>query len=123
VRAENYEPSGETIEIHNHFNEPFDILEDNRLDRILKSLAQMTVQSYDSFITSEVTNRLFQPRNESYGMDLIALNIQRARDHGIPGYNSYREICNVGRVSSFDELKTEIPSHVNHNFKLRIFTQ
>lgn len=46
------------------------------------------------------------------GVDLVALNIQRGRDHGLPGYVKYREICKVGRVASFDDLQNNISRKV-----------
>ena len=52
------------------------------------------------FITDEVTNHLFEDKKKPHsGMDLASLNIQRSRDHGIPGYNLYRAICNLTRFS------------------------
>ena len=50
--------------------------------------------------------------NNGFGLDLIALNIQRGRDHGIPGYIEYRRICQVGPSNSFNDLKSNIPSQV-----------
>ena len=46
---------------------------------------------YDSRVTDEVANHLFEEdKKPKSGMDLVALNLQRGRDHGIPGYNKYR---------------------------------
>ena len=45
-------------------------------------------------------------------MDLVALNTQRGRDHGLPGYIHYREICRVGKVHSFDDLENDISKEV-----------
>ena len=36
--------------------------------------------------------------------DLMAINIQRGRDHGLPGYAHYREVLRLGAVNSFDDL-------------------
>ena len=51
-------------------------------------------------------------------MDLVALNIQRGRDHGLPGYNAFREVCGYGRVSSFDLLTDLIPVKIVERLKL-----
>lgn len=37
-------------------------------------------------------------------MDLIALNVQRGRDHGLPGYNQYRRLCGLQPMTSFADV-------------------
>ena len=34
-----------------------------------------------------------------------AINIQRGRDHGIPGYNALREVCGIKKAKDFDGFR------------------
>lgn len=39
----------------------------------------------NKMMTRELRNKLFQPTHKIHGFDLAAINIQRCRDHGMPG--------------------------------------
>ena len=43
-------------------------------------------------IVMQITNHLFEDPGEKFGMDLVALNLQRAREFGVPGYTAYRQV-------------------------------
>lgn len=76
------------------------------IDSILRGLASQTCQEIDAQLIDDVRNFLFGPPG-SGGFDLAALNIQRGRDHGIPGYNQLREDIGLGAVSSFDQITVD----------------
>ncbi len=40
----------------------------------------------------------------SGGFDLVSLNIQRGRDHGLPAYNDIREALGLSRKTSFNQI-------------------
>ncbi len=47
---------------------------------------------------------MFEEHDTGFGMDLISLNLQRGREHGLPGYNEYRKVCGLKPINSFKEL-------------------
>ena len=99
-----------SIPLSDTFFNPGLIYTPGQLDRFLVGLATQPRQKFDNIFSEEVTNHLFQAKNSSFGLDLVALNIQRGRDHGLPGYNAYREVCGLGRVDSFAALQDLIPA-------------
>ena len=81
-------------------------------------MTQQTGQAWDSAFVDDVLDHLFESGdNVGFGgMDLVALNVQRGRDHGLPGYNVYREVCrsltNLKKAKDWtDLLEHEIPPH------------
>ncbi|KAK8751911.1 hypothetical protein OTU49_010990 [Cherax quadricarinatus] len=98
----------DTIRLRDHFNSPHLIELENRLDDIVRSFTQLAIQKFDSFITQDLSNHLFQTPRFNSGMDLMSLNIQRGRDHGIGTYNNFREICGLPRARTFNDLTDQI---------------
>ena len=71
-----------------------------------RGMAQQNGEEGDGIFVEKLTNHLFENSvgDKASAMDLIALNIQRGRDHGVPGYNAYREKCGLNKASDFDDL-------------------
>ena len=99
------------------FNNPSLLSETGFLDGIVRGQSLTEAPAVDAEFTQELTNRLFEKKTDGRteedrreregGLDLTSLNIQRGRDLGLQGYNSYRKICRSGKyreVASFDEL-------------------
>ena len=80
--------------------------ENDLMDDLIRGQSGEPAAAWDPAFNEDLVNRLFDEE-----LDLPALNINRGRDHGIPGYNQYREICksrrvNYGRANSFQDLST-----------------
>jgi len=76
----------------------------NLMDDMVRGLAEQRGDIFDNIFPEDVINHLFESKRNKGGLDLVSLNIQRGRDHGLPGYNAYREICQIGKARDFDDL-------------------
>ncbi|XP_069697432.1 uncharacterized protein [Periplaneta americana] len=101
------------ILLRDGFFNPDMIYQVHMVDEITRGLVSTPMENMDQFVTGEITNHLFEDRHIPHsGVDLIALNIQRGRDHAVRPYNDYRALCNLKRASSFEDLSREIPPEV-----------
>ncbi|XP_038220482.1 peroxidase-like [Zerene cesonia] len=66
-------------------------------------------------MTSQISQRLDfnyddDLRNQWLGgLDVLAVDVQRGRDHGIPGYAQFRSLCGLPVATSFSHLNDVIP--------------
>ena len=63
----------------------------------------MLVLSYRRFSTSVQENL---SRGEGDTSDLIAINIRRGHDRGLPSYTRFRRVCGLPLVRRFSDLVT-----------------
>ena len=87
------------------------------MDDLVRGLATQNGRVNDNRFSEDVINHLFESKSNQGGLDLVALNIQRGRDHGLPGYNAYREECGVGKARDFDDFKDFISPNDVENLK------
>jgi len=74
------------------------------LDGFVRGMAEEEGMAWDENFISDVRDHLFEANESEGGLDLVALNIQRGRDHGIPGYIKYLEICGQTKIKKWNDL-------------------
>ncbi|GAB5387521.1 MAG: hypothetical protein Alpg2KO_04890 [Alphaproteobacteria bacterium] len=79
------------------------LADEGGISDVLRGLADEFSQEFDAVMVDDLRNFLFGPPG-SGGLDLASLNIQRARDHGIPGYNELREGLGLDAAETFADI-------------------
>ncbi|CAG2169339.1 unnamed protein product, partial [Oppiella nova] len=92
-------------------------MHNGQMDFILRGLVGRNAQRFDPFCHGDLRNHLYQPRGQVSGSDLPAMNIQRGRDHGIPGYVHYLRFCFNEQITSFEQLDQYMPSSQRQRFQ------
>jgi len=97
------------MELHRMLFNPYSLYTADGIRRSINSATSNVIQKYSTHVSSQLTSHLFEdPIGNSTvpcGLDLVSLNIQRGRDHGLPGYIVWREYCGLGKVDTFSDLK------------------
>ncbi|KAF2353932.1 hypothetical protein FHG87_015313, partial [Trinorchestia longiramus] len=96
--------------------QPYDLYKGGWCDQYIMGLCNQVAQAMDDAVTQEVTNHLFQEPNKKFGMDLAAINMQRAREHGVPYYNDFREFCGLPRIHSWSDLGGWMANRTVHRY-------
>ena len=101
-------PDGEpiTLELRNAFFRPDQVFAIG-VDGLLEGASLGLASELDELVVDDLRNFLFgQPG--AGGFDLISLNIQRGRDHGLSSYNDTREALGLSRATGFADLTDDL---------------
>ncbi|XP_006998535.1 eosinophil peroxidase [Peromyscus maniculatus bairdii] len=81
------------------------IVYEGGIDPILRGLmaTPAKLNRQDSMVVDELRDKLFR-QVRRIGLDLAALNMQRSRDHGLPGYNAWRRFCGLSQPQNLAQL-------------------
>ncbi|KAG9509175.1 Chorion peroxidase, partial [Fragariocoptes setiger] len=111
----------ELLQVHalrDSFRAPWRLFELNGVDELTLGMVDTPTQSYDPFLTADISGHLFKRPGSPFGSDLASINIQRAREQGVPGYNQFREWCGLPRVTSFEQLGAYMQHNVAYALSL-----
>uniref|UniRef100_A0A8C9NCJ5 Thyroid peroxidase n=1 Tax=Serinus canaria TaxID=9135 RepID=A0A8C9NCJ5_SERCA len=101
------DPELPNLHLHQVFFSPWRLIKEGGLDPLIRGLlahpAKLQVQ--DQLLNEELTEKLFVLSNNG-SLDLSSLNLQRGRDHGLPGYNEWREFCGLPKLETHTDLNT-----------------
>ena len=80
--------------------------EDRDIAEVLRGFATQRAQNVDALVIDDVRNFLMRgPGGPAF--DLVALNIQRGRDHGLSDFNTVRETYGLDPVTSFADISSD----------------
>ncbi|XP_064609284.1 dual oxidase 2-like [Liolophura sinensis] len=89
---------------------------DEDMDSLIRGMASQIAEKEDGIMVNDINGQLFGPL-EFTRRDLAALNIMRARDHGVPDYNTVREHYGLKRRSFSDITDNpEIAERLNKTY-------
>lgn len=106
----------EAIRLSQLLRQPYELYKPGILDTFVLGLINQEANRMDPEITTEVTNHLFERPGEHFGMDLAAMNLQRGRETGLPGYNAFREYCGLSKAVTFTDLAGSFDNRTIHRF-------
>lgn len=90
----------------NSYWNPQDAVEETDIDPLLMGMASQITEREDNIITPDLRGSVFGPLEFSR-RDLMAVNIQRGREHGLPDYNTARRSYSLKSVTCRKDINPE----------------
>lgn len=95
------------LKMTNIFFRPASTFTSTELDNVVRGTANARAQEVDARVVDALRNFLFKSVRGEDGFDLVALNIQRGRDHALPNFNDIRAIFNIPKARTFRDITTD----------------
>nr|XP_060622998.1 myeloperoxidase-like [Anolis sagrei ordinatus] len=91
--------------LHQEFFATWRIIKEGGIDPIMRGLLAKPAKliRQDQMVVESLRDRLFEQVSR-IGLDLPSLNMQRGREHGLPGYNAWRRFCGLSQPRNEAEL-------------------
>ncbi|XP_015429867.1 PREDICTED: peroxidasin [Dufourea novaeangliae] len=101
-------PQGPLL-LRDAFFAPWRLVEEGGVDPLLRGMfaTPAKLKLPEENLNSELTEQLFRTAH-AVALDLASMNIQRGRDHALPGYVEWRRFCNMSYAETFEDLAGEI---------------
>lgn len=80
----------------------------SNLDDFVRGAARTRCQEADLKVRDALRNMLFARVAGEDGFDLVALNIQRGRDHALPTFREIQGIFGLPKAASFDQISSNV---------------
>ncbi|NWX15910.1 PERE peroxidase, partial [Aegotheles bennettii] len=104
---DNFQPLGSFshVPLHLTFCATWRIIKEGGIDPLVRGIVvdHAKLAKQNQLVVEELQNHLFE-QTEIMGLDLAGLNMQRGRDHGLPGYNAWRHFCGLSQPQNVDEF-------------------
>ncbi|XP_069800888.1 myeloperoxidase-like [Dendropsophus ebraccatus] len=93
------------VPLHRTFFNTWRVVREGGIDPLLRGLManQAKLNRQNQILVDELREHLFE-LFKRLGLDLGAINMQRGRDHGLPGYNAWRRFCGLSQPRNVSEL-------------------
>ncbi|XP_045496325.1 peroxidase-like isoform X1 [Colias croceus] len=86
-----------------HYFKPELVAKKGGIEKLLRGMTSQMSQGLDFNYDDDLRNEWLG------GLDVLAVDVQRGRDHGIPGYAQFRSLCGLPVATAFSHLNDVIP--------------
>ena len=95
-----------SVDLRDAFFNPLILKDEGGVSPFFRGLAAQEHQLVDPLIMDDIRNFLFGPPGAG-GIDLLSINVERARERGLPDYNSIREDLFLTPHTDFNSLTSD----------------